>query len=585
MKSLVQSRRRVPAPRRGVVIVLTGLLLVVIFAFVSLSIDSGRIVLTETQMQNAVDAASLAASQEITAAVFAAGQGMGPADIDADSDTVARARQIAADIAAANGVHVDADSDVYFGKRGYDFNTDSWVTQWNESPFNVVKVVARRTDANLDAPTGELPLAFGWAVGKQSVPLQTTATSFVEARDMVLVLDFSGSMSDDTEVGAFSRLGQSSVEASMDVMWQELRDSDVRWPNKPDVQKWLPAFGLINSAVGASLSSTDTNTIFNSLKLGEKDSNGVLKYPYPQSGRNSDGSPKNFPTDAQSESRWKAYINYVKNNGGAYKRKYGYRSLINYIQQNDPMAWDTSEDLWRTSHYPFAAVKNGASLFLNFLDELGYGDEIGVVSYGSYAVWETDHNDGEVDLDLSSDPISDDYASVDTIQRRHQAGHYDVFTNIGDGVLKAREMLVGKDSDANDTGHSRYGARPTIILMTDGNANRRPNNWSLPGGFKWSDWTDYDGNGSADYSTSDKNIQYAFWEVTKAAERGITVHTIAVGASADRDFMRAAAFAGKGLFVNVPGGATIAELEDQMLEAFGRIASKVPPAQLVFEFD
>ncbi len=585
MKSLVRIRRRVPAPRRGVVIVLTGLLLVVIFAFVSLSIDSGRIVLTETQMQNAVDAASLAASQEITAAVYAAGQGLGPANIDANSDTIARARQMAADVAIANGVHVDANTDVFFGRRGYDFQTDSWVTDWNQAPFNVVKVVARRTDANLSAPTGELPLAFGWAVGRQSVPLETTATSFVEARDMVLVLDFSGSMSDDTEVGAFGRLGQSNVEASLDVMWQELRDSDARWPDKPSLQKWLPAFGLINSPVGTYINSSDTNYIYNQLKLGEKYSNGTLKYPYPQSGRYSDGTPKNYPTDSQSESRWKSYINYAKSNGGAYKRKFGFRSLMNYIQQNNQMTWTESEDLWRTSHYPFTAVKNGASLFLNFLDELGYGDEIGVVSYGSYAVWEDTHRDGEVDLDVSSDPISDDYATIDDIQRRHQAGHYDVYTNIGDGMLKARELLVGKESDSNDTGHSRYGARPTIILMTDGNANRRPNNWSLPGSFQWKDWTDFDGNGTADYSSSDKNVQYAFWEVTQAAERGITVHTMAVGASADTDFMRAAAFAGNGLFISVPGGSTIAELEEQMLEAFGRIASKVPPAQLVYEFD
>jgi NAD(P)-dependent dehydrogenase (short-subunit alcohol dehydrogenase family) len=67
--------------RRGIIVVLTSFLLTVLFAFVALSVDTGRVVLTETKMQNAVDAASLAASQEITAAVYAAGQGQGSANI------------------------------------------------------------------------------------------------------------------------------------------------------------------------------------------------------------------------------------------------------------------------------------------------------------------------------------------------------------------------------------------------------------------------------------------------------------------------------------------------------------------------
>ena len=63
-------------------------------------------------MQNAVDAAALAASQEITAAVYAAGQGQGSANIDANSIAVEAARNVAAEVAEANGVFVDPDADV-----------------------------------------------------------------------------------------------------------------------------------------------------------------------------------------------------------------------------------------------------------------------------------------------------------------------------------------------------------------------------------------------------------------------------------------------------------------------------------------
>ena len=40
--------------RRGVIVVLTAFLLTVLFAFLALSVDTGRVVLTETEMQNAV---------------------------------------------------------------------------------------------------------------------------------------------------------------------------------------------------------------------------------------------------------------------------------------------------------------------------------------------------------------------------------------------------------------------------------------------------------------------------------------------------------------------------------------------------
>jgi hypothetical protein len=109
-------------------------------------------------------------------------------------------------------------------------------------------------------------------------------------------------------------------------------------------------------------------------------------------------------------------------------------------------------------------------------------------------VQETTHNDGEVSIDISGNPITNDYATIDTIQRRHQAGDYSGWTGMGDGILKARELLVGRANDPDDIGYSRFGARPTMLIMTDGQTNQGPSGWSLPGNFSWSDWADYDGD-------------------------------------------------------------------------------------------
>jgi Flp pilus assembly protein TadG len=573
--------------RQGVIVVLTAFLLTVLFAFVALSVDTGRVVLTETQMQNACDASSLAASQEIQAAVYAAGQGIGSATVDANSIAVQAARDMAAQVAEANGVYINPQTDVEFGKRVYNPAGANWTVQWGGAPFNVVKVTARRNASDPSAPDAEFPLAFGWAIGKDSVPLVTSSTAFTEARDLVLVIDFSGSMNYDSQLT--SSLGQSAAEELLDDMWDAMVEADPIWPNTGTSKFPSTGFGNINSYAGTFVNSTDNTTILNALNLKANDAGGSRLYPYPQSGRGSDGLPKNKPSNSTSDSLWTKYVEFVKNHPKAdYKKKYGYRTLMDFLQQKTisgftPRARNTSEDMWRTPHQPMDAVKKGTSMFLDFLEDLDFGDEVGLVGYGEWAEWIDSINDGDAVVDISDDPISPDYNAIDVMQLHHQAGEFNGQTAIGDGILKGRELLVGANGDPNDEGHSRYGARPTIILMTDGLANIKPSGWSLPSNFNWAEWTDFDGNGTADYSTNDANKKYAFYQATEAIRRGITIHTLAVGNDADRDMLEAIAKASGGIYMDVPGGTTVEEMEDALMDAFSMIAAHVPPAQLLYE--
>ena len=577
-------RRRRGAERRGIIVVLTGFCLIAVFAFVALSVDAGRMVLTETRMQNACDAASLAAAQEITAAVNEAGEQGGGPDLDANSIAVEAAKDMAEQVAAANGVYIDKESDVRFGKRVFDPGSGTWPIQWGVTPYNVVQVTARRTDSDIAQPDGQLPLAFGWSVGRSKVPLQTSATAFVEARDLVMVLDYSGSMNYDSNL-VDSSLGQSNVEVLLDGMWDALRDADPKWPGTSTSKFPSTGFGEIDSAVGEYLSSSDTATIRNALGLNANNTNGSRKYPYPQAGRNSDGSPKSKPSNSTSDALWDRYINFVKNHPNTnYRKKYGYRTLMDWLQQKSTSSFTprdrlNSEDMWRTPHYPMHAVKCGSTLFLEFLEGLDFGDEVGLVIYGQWAEPVDSLNDGVIDVDVSSDPITPYYDRIDDLQLHHQAGEYAGQTNIGDGILKGREMLLGNGSNE---GYTRFGSRPTILLMTDGLANQVPSGWSLPSGWSWSNYTDYDNDGDADFSTSDQYKRYAFYQALLAAQDGITIHTMSVGAAADDNLMRAIAFIGGGIFIDVPGGDPVV-MEADLLEAFGQIASKVPPAKLVYE--
>jgi Flp pilus assembly protein TadG len=575
--------------RRGIIIVLTAFLLTVLFAFVALSVDTGRIVMTQTKMQNAVDAASLAASHEITSAIDAASHGSGTAG-GASASAVAAARTMAQQVAAANGVYIDPNSDVKFGNRTMAAGSGSWHTSWGTTPYNVVQVNARRTEASTTAPDGKFPLAFGWAVGKSSVPLQTTSSAFVDARDMVLVLDYSGSMNYDSLLT--SSLGTTQAQALLDAIWDSLVTANPQWPGTTQSKFPSTGFGKMNSYAGVSYtSSTDTTTIRNWLGLSDN-VGGHRKYPFPQAGRNADGSPKSKPSDATSDSLWNGYIDYVKGSTylpSAYSKKYGYRTLMHYLQERPSYAgWrprEQSEDLWRTPHYPMQAVKDGASMFLNFLHDLNFGDEVGLVGYAGQPSsgvggWIIDKfYDGDVNLDISSDPITSNYTTIDTILRHHQAGENGGQTAMGDGIKKAVQLLGTS---------ARAGARPTIVLMTDGVPNETPSSWSLPAGFNWAAWTDYDNNGVANYvptgtATEKIHKSYAFWQATEAIKKGITIHTVCVGALGDTELMKAIAFAGGGVYSNVPGGATVADMHNQLVEAFNKIAAKVPPPKLIQE--
>ena len=89
------------------------------------------------------------------------------------------------------------------------------------------------------------------------------------------------------------------------------------------------------------------------------------------------------------------------------------------------------------------ALKDGTSLFCQFLTDLNFGDEVGLVVYGQYAVQQKTFYDGDVNIDISADPITPTYSKIDTIQKHLQAGEYEGWTAMGDGILKGR-LAVGR---------------------------------------------------------------------------------------------------------------------------------------------
>ena len=131
-------------------------------------------------------------------------------------------------------------------------------------------------------------------MGRDSAALTTSSPAFVEARDLVLVCDFSGSMNDDSSLKSIDSLGLDAVEDQLDAMWDALVDADLTWTGT-SINKFSSAgFGEVNSYAGKYISSgTKTERIFKKLKLRQNNSDGTRKHPFPQAGRYQDGTPSN----------------------------------------------------------------------------------------------------------------------------------------------------------------------------------------------------------------------------------------------------------------------------------------------------
>ncbi|MFN0195590.1 MAG: TadG family pilus assembly protein, partial [Planctomycetaceae bacterium] len=159
--------------RRGAILVLAACMLIVIFAFAAFTVDTGYMTIVKTELQATADSCALAAASKL-------GQGAG--------SVRDMARELAALNTAAGEPVVLEDSDIEVGV--YDLTTKSFTP--NEASPNAVRVTARVSNQ----PTFFAPL-----IGKKSFSLDATAISMLNPRDIVFVVDLSGSMNDDTEPG------------------------------------------------------------------------------------------------------------------------------------------------------------------------------------------------------------------------------------------------------------------------------------------------------------------------------------------------------------------------------------------------
>ncbi len=375
--------------RRGAVAVLSALLIVMLLGFCAFAVDLGYIANTKTELSRAVDAGALA--------------GVGVLPQGSAVTTPVVRQYVKANLVGARQVK---DEEIQVETGHWDAQAHRFVVS-DERP-SALRVVVQRP---------KQPLFFGPIFGKNDFDLQVEAIAQYQPRDIMLTLDFSASMNDDSTYAAISTLGSSHVTANLQQIHGELGS---------------PAYGNMTFN-GVTLSSTNNTTLKSSLGLTN------VPYPYPQ------GS-------------WNEYFSYVQtnellNNAGLRKR-YGLKTLIHYWLDIRPMHSETPT-LAGVSAQPVTALKEATEVFLSYLQSQDTDDRLGLTIYNSPNA-----------TSILEHPLTEDFALVNSTMRNRQAGHYDHYTNIGAGINKSRIELQQ---------HARDGAFRMIVLMTDGIANRPTN--------------------------------------------------------------------------------------------------------------
>jgi len=262
------------------------------------------------------------------------------------------------------------------------------------------------------------PLFFARILGKNDFDTHAESIAVYQPRDIMLVLDASASMNDDSQFRAINGpIGQSAVEANMYEIYQDLA---------------LPALGSLQWEP-QYIESTDDAVVSAALGLDS------VSYPYPV------GS-------------WPKFFEHIQKDGwvkaAGYRKKYGYKTFMDYLLSERPKYSETP-DLWKTPEQPITAVKDAVTVFLAFLQEVETDDKVGLAIY-------THPSSGAV---LESE-LTNNMQLIEDVSRERQAGHYDRYTNIGAGI----ETALDEFED-----NARIGAFKLIVLLTDGIANRPVN--------------------------------------------------------------------------------------------------------------
>ena len=169
--------------RKGAILMLTVFLLIAMIAMLAFSIDYGYMLNTRTEMQRAIDSGAMAG-----AGVMAEGTDIA----DAEARKFVQLN--------LSGARTIANSDIQIDFGQWDTTTRTFIPGGNQVP-SAIRVIGNNPG---------LPLFFGRALGVKTYNSRAQAVVMYLPRDIVLTLDYSGSMCFDSQFYAMAKLGKAN---------------------------------------------------------------------------------------------------------------------------------------------------------------------------------------------------------------------------------------------------------------------------------------------------------------------------------------------------------------------------------------
>ncbi len=239
---MIQTPRHSRRPsRRGSMIPIMAVAIVILIVAAAFSVDTAYLQLARTEMRSAVDAAARGAGQVLAS---------GGSDFDA--------RQAAKNVALLNKVAGRplqlSDADIVQGNATrntsgvYSFTAGGW-------PNNAFQIVGRRTSGSLG---GQINSIFGGMLGVSRFNAQQSATVVRGDRDVMLVLDTSGSM---------------MYRLDLDLAYPLLR-TDATPPDP-----WFSRWGVLVQSLNVLFSTLASTTPTEKVGLVTFDTAGVYRQP------------------------------------------------------------------------------------------------------------------------------------------------------------------------------------------------------------------------------------------------------------------------------------------------------------------
>src|SRR5262245_30792616 len=574
---LVRGKARSRAQRKGNVIVLAAFLMILMMAFLALSIDVGYMYTVQTELQRSVDAAALAGVQDLVNSTDAAQE--------AATEYLTR-NPVASPMTVIDENQLACNINKFKTEHGSELQTKFGI--WDPTTLNFSETSVTPSSMTVTMTYPNLPFFFARVLGHDTFNIAASATAMFQPRDIMVVLDYSASMNDDSTFNAIGKLDRSVVEASLLNCWNDL--GPPVYGNLGFTPQWAVAQGVpANSGSGiphvtvefrrTSVYVTSTSSLtsvkvqftsgstqtFSSLSAASGTFQGSGGNAGSQIGKvwvkswnnsaqfGTSGEPFDFTTTAifkdslgltdvtypyANGGSWDGYVQYCtsssgqNNSPGNYRFKFGGMNLINYWLDKFP-ANNQVSTLWQCRAEPEYALKDSMAVFMDFVRSVDTDDHVGLVIY--------DAADGNAILES---PLTGNLDTITNIVNHRQAGHYSSYTNIGAGMQLGRQHLEQ---------YSRPNACKLIVLMTDGLAN-----WH---------------NGQFDETGAHQMIMD---EANACITDKFKIMTIALGVSADTTTMWQVAQNTDGNYYRVPGGATYQTMHDQLRAAFKDIADARP---------